>query len=81
MIKLLRTHVMASNGGLLIPNNRGGMSLLSRRTFEELLALQTGDFRVCFRLDKSSIQVRDEPTSYTNLYSFYHAVYVFRWRQ
>ena len=57
MIKLLRTHVMAEDGGLLIPNGRGGFSLLGRGSFQELLALDSGELRLCPKLTDQCIQV------------------------
>ena len=57
LIKLVRINVMDPDGGLLIRNDRGGSSLLSRRPFEDILALQTGDLRVAHRLERSCVEV------------------------
>ena len=57
LVKLLRTHVMMEGGGLLVPNSRGSHSLLARKTFEDLLALEPGDLRVCHKLSRLCIEV------------------------
>ena len=57
LIKLLRHHVMEQDGGLLVPNRRGGRSLLGRRSFEDVLALDSGELRICPKLERLCVEV------------------------
>ena len=61
LIKLVRTNVMEEHGGLLIPNERGGLSLLGRGSFQELLKRDAGEFRLCPKLTDLCIEVTLNP--------------------
>lgn len=53
----MRKHVVAEGGGLVVPNGDGGKALLSRQTFNELLAVDDGELRVCPKLTSLHIEV------------------------
>ena len=48
---------MEMNGGLLIPDDRGGSSLLGRGSFQELLDRDAGELRLCPKLTDLCIEV------------------------
>lgn len=57
LIKLLRTHTVQENCGVLVPNGRDGKALLSRGTFQELLNVDRGELRVAHKLTRLHIEV------------------------
>ncbi|KAF0308743.1 Transposable element P transposase [Amphibalanus amphitrite] len=67
LIKLLRTHVMEENGGLLIPNGRGGLSLLGRGSFKELLAHDAGELRLCPKLTDLCVEAKGQVSQRVHL--------------
>ncbi|KAF0309274.1 Transposable element P transposase [Amphibalanus amphitrite] len=56
LIKLMRVHTVADDGGLLIPDGRGGRALLGRGTFLELLELDRAELRVAHKLTNLHVQ-------------------------
>ncbi|KAF0308512.1 Transposable element P transposase [Amphibalanus amphitrite] len=57
LIKLMRVHTVADDGGLLIPDGRGGRALLGRGTFLELLELDRAELRVAHKLTNLHVQL------------------------
>ncbi|KAF0309795.1 Transposable element P transposase [Amphibalanus amphitrite] len=69
VLKRLRAHTVANDGGLVVPKDEGGTFLLSRQSFSELLSKTAGELRVAPKLKAMHLEATGQCSQRVSLAS------------